>query len=322
MRFAIMTEPQQGLTYEEILAVARTAEAAGFEAFFRSDHYGAFPADADLPTTDCWATLAGLARDTKSIRLGTLVSPVTFRVPGSFAKVVMTVDEMSGGRVEVGVGAGWNDVEHAQLGIPFPEITVRGDMLEEELAMLNGFWEEPDGWSFSGQHWQVREAKFRPRERPEGARPDGRLRPSIIVGGTGKGRSLRLAARYADEYNISGMGPANCAQIVERLDAACRAIGRDPSTLVCSAMVGTLVAESDAAMTVRVQDQLRAFGMDTAGAETWLNERTARWIFGTPDAARARMAEFEGAGVQRVMFQDFVPRDLEMVGLLGRIFLS
>ena len=120
MRFALMTEPQQGLSYEEILAIARTAEEAGFEAFFRSDHYTSFPGESGRPTTDAWATLAGLARETTRIQLGTLVSPVTFRIPGSFAKVVATVDEMSGGRVEMGVGAGWNDLEHAQLGIPYP----------------------------------------------------------------------------------------------------------------------------------------------------------------------------------------------------------
>ena len=134
MRFALMTEPQQGLTYDEILALARTAEAAGLEAFFRSDHYALVPRPAGLPTTDAWATLAGLARDTATIRLGSLVSPVTFRIPGAFAKLVATVDEMSGGRVELGMGAGWNEEEHAQLGDPVPAAEERYDRLEESAG--------------------------------------------------------------------------------------------------------------------------------------------------------------------------------------------
>ena len=144
MRFALMTEPQQGLSYDEILALADTAEAAGIEAFFRSDHYTSFPGEAGLPTTDAWATLAGLARDTDTIHLGTLVSPVTFRLPGPFAKLVATVDEMSGGRVEIGMGAGWNEREHAELGIPFPPIAERYDMLEASLAIVvgQGAWED------------------------------------------------------------------------------------------------------------------------------------------------------------------------------------
>src|ERR1051325_3334925 len=133
MRFALMTEPQQGLSYDEILALARTAEESGLEAFFRSDHYTSFPGEAGLPTTDAWATLAGLARETSRIRFGTLGSPMTFRVPGSRAKVVQTVEEMSGGRVEVGLGAGWNALEHEQHGIPYPEDKVRVDILEETL---------------------------------------------------------------------------------------------------------------------------------------------------------------------------------------------
>src|SRR6266545_4107272 len=132
-----MTEPQQGLSYDEILAAARTAEAAGLEAFFRSDHYASFPGEAGLPTTDAWATLAGLARDTTRIRLGSLVSPVTFRIPGQFAKMVATVDEMSDGRVEVGMGAGWNDEEHAELGIAFPPLGERYAMLEEAVAIVH-----------------------------------------------------------------------------------------------------------------------------------------------------------------------------------------
>src|ERR671916_1472447 len=152
MRYALMTEPQQGLSYAEILAIARTAEDSGFEAYFRSDHYASFPGESGLNTTDAWATLAGLARETTTIRLGTLVSPVTFRIPGNLAKVIQTVDEMSDGRIEAGFGAGWNADEHAQLGIPFPDLGERYDMLEEQMAIIHGLWTEPEGWSYQGAH--------------------------------------------------------------------------------------------------------------------------------------------------------------------------
>src|SRR6188474_481947 len=189
MRYALMTEPQQGLSYDEILALARTAEEAGLEAFFRSDHYASFPGESGLPTTDAWTTLAGLARETTTIRLGTLVSPVTFRIPGNLAKVIQTVDEMSDGRIEAGFGAGWNADEHAQLGIPFPPLAERYEMLAEELALIHGLWTEPDGWSFDGAHWQVRGAK----RHGEVARGD-RRHPHIILGGKGLPRLAALVA--------------------------------------------------------------------------------------------------------------------------------
>src|SRR3954467_2473140 len=199
MRFALMSEPQQGLAYEEILALARAAEEAGFGAYCRCDPSPGFPGAAGLPTTDAWTTLAGIARETTRINLGTLVSPVTFRAPGNLAKVATTVDEMSGGRVELGLGAGWNEVEHVQHGLPFPDQRTRFEMLEEQVAIVHGLWAEPDGWSFDGAHWQVRDAKFAPGPV---TRP-GRRHPNIIVGGHGGPRLARLAARYADEMNIS-----------------------------------------------------------------------------------------------------------------------
>jgi F420-dependent oxidoreductase-like protein len=318
VRFALMTEPQQGMSYDEILAITRVAEQSGFEAFFRSDHYASFPGEAGQPTTDAWTTLAGLARDTSRIGLGTLVSPVTFRLPGPFAKTVTTVDEMSGGRVEVGVGAGWNDLEHAQLGIPFPEIRRRFDWLEQTLAILHGLWIESDEWSYEGVDWTVRGALFRPRPV---VRP-GRRHPNIIVGGDGKPRSVRLAVTYADEYNIGGERPAEMTAIIERIRSACRDAGRDADGVTISAMAGTLVAETESELRDRVRQQLRVFGDRDDEAEAWLAERRTRWVMGTPDQARERVAEYERAGVERLMFQVFLPRDLEMVRLLGRTFLA
>jgi F420-dependent oxidoreductase-like protein len=309
MRFALMTEPQQGYSYDEILAITRTAEEVGFEAFFRSDHYTSFPGENGRRTTDAWTTLAGLARETTRIHLGTLVSPVTFRIPGSFAKVVATVDEMSGGRVEMGVGAGWNDLEHPQLGLPFPDIGERADMMEEELAILHGLWDEEDGWSFEGKHWQVRGSLFRPKGR----------RPNLIVGGAGKPRSLRLGARYADEYNVSSSDPSTVSGVYARLDEACRAIGRDPGTIVRSAMAGILIGRNEAEVRERTQAQIEIVGAGGRDAGEWLEERRDRWIAGTPDQARARIAAYEAAGVQRLMFQTLLPRDLDHVRLMAEV---
>jgi F420-dependent oxidoreductase-like protein len=309
MRYALMIEAQQGLTYADLLAIARRAEAAGFEAMFRSDHYESFPGPPGRPTTDAWTVLAGLARETERIRLGVLVSPVTFRHPGAFAKIVATVDEMSGGRVEAGLGAGWNEDEHRRHGFAFPPIADRADMLEEQLAIVHGLWDEPDGWTYEGRHYRVEDAIFHPK-------PVQRPRPPIIVGGEGSARSLRLAARYADEFNVTSSDPARVADRLARLDEACRAIGRDPATIRRSAMVGTLVGRDEAELAARRQALLAEFSLDEQ-ADEWFATREQRWIVGTPDQARAKVAEFAAAGVERLMLQDFLPRDLAMVDLLG-----
>lgn len=317
---ALMTEPQQGLSYLEVLAVARAAEAAGFEAFFRSDHYSSFPGPKGEHTTDAWATLAGLARETTRVQLGALVSPVTFRIPGAFAKLVTTVDEMSGGRVEIGVGAGWNEPEHAELGIPYPtDAGTRVDMMEEELAILVGLLDEPDGWTYHGDHWQVRGSLFRPRYDGSQHRADGRRRPNIIAGGTGKPRSVRIAVRYADEYNVSSSTPAEVAVINARIDEACEEAGRDPTTLRRSVMAGVLIGRDEAEFRARVAAQVAMFQDDPATAEAWMEARKDRWVVGTMGAARARMAEYAATGIDRIMLQDFLPRDLEHVALMGEL---
>jgi F420-dependent oxidoreductase-like protein len=311
MRFALMTEPQQGLTYAEQLDLALLAERLGFEAFYRSDHYRSFPGPADRPTTDAWTVLAGIARETKTIRIGTLVSPVTFRHPGSLAKVVTTVDEMSGGRVELGVGAGWNDAEHSEYGLAFPSIRERADLMEDELAILHGLWEQPDGWSFQGHQINVASALFNPK-------PVQKPHPPIIVGGEGSPRSLRMAARYADEYNMSSTGPEACAEAFSRLDVECRKIGRDPASVRRSVMAGLLMGADEAEVERRVKDQIAMVGEEGADAKGWLKERRPRWIMGTPDQARAVVARFAEAGVQRIMLQDMLPRDHAMIELVAR----
>ena len=324
MRFALMIEPQQGLTYAEQLAIVQRAEAVGFESFFRSDHYQSFPGPAGEPTTDAWAVLAGLARETSTITLGTLVSPVTFRSVGNLAKVVTTVDEMSGGRVEFGLGAGWNDEEHAQLGLPFPEIGERGDILEEQLEVLRGLWGEADGWSFQGKHIRVEEARFYPKPVTVAGRPVGRngaSRPRILTGSSGSPRAMRIAARYADEFNLSSASPDKAREWYGKLDEACRAIGRDPASIGRSLMAGVLIGRDEAEVSRRKGELLAAFAEESGGDE-WFDAREPRWILGTRDQARAMVGRFEAAGAERIMLQDFLPRDLDMISQMAEFLFG
>jgi F420-dependent oxidoreductase-like protein len=319
VRFALMIEPQQGLTYDDQLAVARLAERVGFEALFRSDHYANFPGDADGPATDAWTVLAGLARETSTLGLGTLVSPVTFRHPGNFVKVITTVDQMSNGRIEIGVGAGWNDDDHGPLGLAFPPIGERADLLEDQLAILHGLLTEDDGWTYSGRHVTVTGSRLRPRgvDRPGRPKEHGRARPWILTGGDGSPRGLRIAARWADEFNLTSSSPERTAEKMAALDAACRAIGRDPGDLVRSAMVSALVGADEAEVRRRRDDMFRTFAIKETDAEAWYEGRRKRWIVGTPDEARAMVRRYADAGVERLMLQDFLPWDLGMIELLG-----
>lgn len=319
MRFALMIEPQQGLSYADQLAIVQRAESVGFESFFRSDHYQSFPGPSGEPTTDAWAVLAGLARETSTITLGTLVSPVTFRSVGNLAKVVTTVDEMSGGRVEFGLGAGWNEPEHRELGLPFPPIKERADLMEEQFAVLHGLWGEPDGWSFDGANIRIEDASFHPKPVARPGRPtfaNGAVRPRLLTGGEGSPRSLRIAARYCDEFNLSSSSPEKAVTRYAELAAACEAIGRDPATMGRSVMAGVLIGRDHAELSRRKLELLAAFG-DESGGDDWFDAREPRWILGTPDQARAMVARFEAAGAQRIMLQSFLPRDLDMVDLMA-----
>jgi alkanesulfonate monooxygenase len=226
---------------------------------------------------------------------------------------------MSGGRIEFGLGAGWNDEEHHQLGLPFPEIAERADMLEEHFAVLRGLWGEPDGWSFQGKHVTIEDASFHPKPvarpgRPVG--PNGAARPRLLAGGDGSPRSMRIAARYADEFNLSSSSPDKAREKFAALTAACEAIGRDPSTIARSTMAGVLIGRDEAEVERRKADLLAAFGND-AGGEDWFDAREPRWILGTPDQARAMVDRFAEAGAERLMLQDFIPRDLEMIDLMA-----
>lgn len=320
MRFALMIEAQQGLSYEDQLDIARRAEAGGFETMFRSDHYASFPGDSSQPTTDAWAILAGLARETTTIGLGTLVSPVTFRHPGNFVKLVTTVDQMSGGRLEVGVGAGWNESDHGPLGLPFPSIEDRANLMEDQLALLHGLWEEAPGWNFDGHQVAVRGGKLVPGPVQSAGRPigaNGRARPRIITGSEGSPRGFRLAARYSDEFNLSSSTPDIAREKEAQLDAACIAAGRDPKSLTRSAMVGVLIGSDAAEIDRRAADLLKALG-ESGDGRAWLAKRRSRWIIGTPDEARAMVRRYADAGIERIMLQDLLPRDGDMIDLMAK----
>jgi F420-dependent oxidoreductase-like protein len=311
MRFALMIEPQQGLDYGRQLALAQRAEAAGFETLYRSDHYQSFPGPEGEPTSDAWAAIAGLVRDTSTIRYGTLVSPVTFRHPGNLAKVVATIDDMSGGRVELGLGIGWHEGEHRQYAFAFPDLATRLELLEEQLIVLNGLWQEPDGWSFAGRHYRVDHARFAPR-------PVQRPRPPLIVGTRGAAAPIRLAAIHADELNLYYVTPAGAQVAFERLDEACRAIERDPSTVGRSVLLGTVVGSTASEATARLAQVRRIFEFEgSAGA--WEAEWGDRWLHGTQDVVHAAIRDFAAAGAERVIFQDFLFEDLDMVDLLGEL---
>jgi F420-dependent oxidoreductase-like protein len=230
MRLRVFTEPQQGARYDDLLAVARLSEELGFDAFFRSDHYLAFGGDGLPGPTDAWATLAALARDTSTIRLGTLVTSATFRLPGPLAIAVAQVDAMSGGRVELGLGAGWFDREHEAYGIPFPPLGERFERLEEQLAIVTGLWETPGGgrFSFEGRHFRLIDSPALPK-------PVQAPRPPVIVGGGGPRRTPRLAARYADEFNVPFSSVQATSDQFARVRAAAEGAGRDPGSLRFSA---------------------------------------------------------------------------------------
>jgi F420-dependent oxidoreductase-like protein len=230
MELRVFTEPQQGATYDDLLRVALEAERLGFGAFFRSDHYLAIGGDGQPGPSDAWVTLAGLARETSTIRLGTLMTSATFRHPGPLAIAVAGVDQMSGGRVELGLGAGWYAAEHAAYGIPFPDTGQRFDVLEEQLAVVTGLWASTGDFSFEGEHYRVAGSPGLPKPAQE--------RVPILVGGRGARRTPALAARYADEFNLPFVPFDEGLPQLDRVRQACEAIGRDPGSIrLSSALV-------------------------------------------------------------------------------------
>jgi F420-dependent oxidoreductase-like protein len=302
MRLRIFVEPQQGASYVTLRDAARCAEAAGFDAFFRSDHYLKMGTTDGLPgSTDAWTTLAGLARETSTIRLGTLVTPVTFRLPGPLAITVAQVDAMSAGRVELGLGAGWYDAEHTAYGIPFPGIEERFARLEEQLQAILGLWTTPAGETFSASG-----AFYSFVDSPALPKPVQQPHPPLIMGGSGARRTPHLAARYAQEFNAPFLSPADARTQYERVAEACRAIGRDPATLRRSFAVTTCCGRDDAEVAKR------------AVASGWTVEDLRKHgACGTPAEVAERLGEWGDAGAETAYLQLLDPSDLDHIELLG-----
>ncbi|ADB32812.1 Luciferase-like monooxygenase [Kribbella flavida DSM 17836] len=302
MLLRIFTEPQQGASYDDLLAVARTTEQCGFDAFFRSDHYLVMGDGDGLPgPTDAWITLAGLARETQRIKLGTLVSSATFRNPGVLAISVAQVDQMSGGRAELGLGAGWYEAEHAAYGLDFPDTPGRFDLLSEQLELITGLWKTPVGekYDFTGAHYQLKDSPALPK-------PVQQPHPPIIVGGAGKKRTPALAAQYAAEFN-AGFKPVDETKVLyDRVHAACEAIGREPGTLALSAAQRVVVGKDEAEVERR------------AAAAGWTLEQLAEHgVGGTPDQVVDHLGRFAEAGTGRFYLQIMDLADLDHLELIA-----
>ncbi len=276
MDLRIFIEPQQGATYDDQLRIARAAEDAGFDAFFRSDHYLAMGVPGDPGPTDSWVTLGALARETSRIRLGTMVSSATFRLPGPLAIAVAQVDRMSGGRVELGLGTGWFEAEHRAYGIPFPPLGERFDRLAEQLEIVTGLWSTPEGkrYSFSGPNYEVLDSPALPK-------PVQQPHPPVIVGGTGRRRTPELAARFAAEFNIPFTPLDEVVEQFGRVDDACAAAGRDAAELVRSVAQTVYVGRDDAEVARRATalgrevSELNPF--DLAGSVAQVVDQLGSW---------------------------------------------
>lgn len=298
MELRIFTEPQQGASYDDLLRVARTAEDAGYGAFFRSDHYLQMGSGDGLPgPTDPWITFAGLARDTSTIRLGTLMTAATFRHPGPLAISVAQVDQMSGGRVEFGIGAGWYEAEHTAYGIPFPSLGERFDRYEEQVAIITGLWETPVGgtFSFEGEHYTLTDSPALPKPAQE--------RVPVLIGGTGAKRTPALAASYATEFNLPFVGIDAAVEQFARVDAACEEIGRDPEEITRSVALVACVGRTDADVARRAA----AIGREVA-------ELRENGLAGSPAEVADRIGAWrEATGVQRVYLQTLDLADLDHI---------
>lgn len=301
MKLRVLLEPRHGATYDQVLAMAQATEAAGFDAFFRSDHYlGVDAGDPGYLPTDSWTTLGGIARETSRVRLGTLVTAATFRQPGVLAITVATVDQMSGGRVSLGIGTGWFEREHASFGIPFPAIRDRFDRLEETLQVLEGLWTTPPGerFSFTGDHVQIDACANFPAlvQQP---------RPEIVIGGTGPRRTPTLAAKYADEFN-GALAPLS-AGLFQNVRRVCEEVGRDPDTLHLSSTLPVCCGLT------RAEAQARADRLGEPGARL-----LEQGVVGTPADVLEEIERLAAVGCDLLYLHIYDTDDLEHIALLGR----
>jgi F420-dependent oxidoreductase-like protein len=308
MDLCLMIEGQEGVSWEDWLALAKACEAHGVPGLFRSDHYLNLDGRADRGSLDAWATISALAAVTDTLRLGTLVSPATFRHPSELAKVVATADWVSGGRVELGLGAGWHEPEHRAYGFEFPDLRARMDRLEEQLEIVHRSWTEGP-FSFSGRTYDLEglDAQPRPLQQPH---------PHLIMGGAAGPRGAALAARWADEYNTPFATVAQARERRARVEAACAAVGREP--IPFSLMTGLLVGLDRDELREKAAALAYAMGEPERDVDTWLADPPEAWLVGTVDEVVGQLGELRDAGLARVMLQHLLHTDLETVELIGR----
>jgi F420-dependent oxidoreductase-like protein len=302
-----MIEGQEDVSWGQWVALAQAVEASGLEGLFRSDHYQSVANHTDRGALDAWTTLAALGQLTERIRLGTMVSPTSFRHPSVLAKSAVTTDHVSDGRVELGMGAGWHDLEHHTYGFAFHDLNTRYEVFEEQVEIVARQLRE-DRFDFRGEHYTLLDCEARPKPVQD--------RLPLIIGGSGGPRSVALAARWADEYNTVFPSIDEARERREAVTRACEAEGRDP--LVFSMMIGCVIG-ADAA---EVEDRARRLH-ERSGAEDpfdgWFEKRRGVWLVGTVDEVGSRLAAYEEVGVQRVMLQHLLHDDTDAIELLGQL---
>jgi F420-dependent oxidoreductase-like protein len=304
-----MVEGQEGVTWEQWLALARTCERAGLEGLFRSDHYTSVFGELDRGSLDAWATLAGIAACTERIRLGTMVSPSTFRHPSTLAREVVTVDHISGGRVELGLGAGWYELEHAAHGFPFPAMDVRLELFAEQLEIVYRQWTE-ESFDFAGRHYRLTDCRALPK-------PVQQPGPPIVVGGIARVPTVEPAVRFAAEYNTFVASVETCRARRRRIAEACERAGRDPASLVFSLMSTCIVGVDRDDLLEKARRVMGVSAREHSDPADFLVEAPEGWIVGTVDEVVERLLALEEAGVERVMLQHLDHEDLDTIELLG-----
>jgi F420-dependent oxidoreductase-like protein len=309
MRVALMIEGQEGVTWGDWCALADACEEHGVEALFRSDHYISWAGDDGKVAHDAWTTIAALAARTTTVRFGTLVSPVTFRLPALLANAAATADHVSGGRIELGLGAGWMEREHRAYGFSFPDMSVRLAMFAEQLEIVHRLWTEKRV-DFRGEHYTLEDAPALPK-------PVQQPHPPLLVGGSGSRGTAEPAARFADEYNTPFKSPDEFAAVRAKVQAACERAGRDPATMRFSTMTTCLIGSTHDEALERAQELYARIPRD-ATFDDWLAAYSERSLIGSVDEVAARSREYEAAGCERVMLQHLLHTDLEPVRLIGR----
>jgi F420-dependent oxidoreductase-like protein len=309
MRVALMIEGQEGVTWPQWCALADACEEHGVETLFRSDHYISMSDEDANVAHDAWTTIAALVARTTTLRFGTLVSPATFRLPALLANAAATADHVSGGRIELGLGAGWMEREHRAFAFPFPETPVRLALFAEQLEIVHRLWTEPHV-DFRGEYYRLENAPGLPK-------PVQQPHPPLLVGGSGTRGTAEPAARFADEYNTPFKSPEEFAVVRAKVEVACERAGRDPKTMRFSTMTGCLIGTTHAEALERAQTLYRRMQRD-ADFDTWLAGYAQRALIGSVDEVAARLREYEQAGCERVMLQHLLHADLEPVRLIGR----